>query len=378
MIDAGIHHRWVADPDVYPYLEDGWRHYVGEPRSIAGIFGARRLVPLTRYANPMGDELPDSSPADGGPPGSSYESLVEHALTRNGTQRALLLFDRAMFAASHPNPYYAAAVVRAINDWNAERWLARDQRLFATALIPEQEPDKAVAELERVAANPQIAAVTLSPSIGRLLGHPLYNPIYEAAASLGLPVVIHRGIDTMTDARTGTAAGAPYTFAEYQTLAPLALMSNLMSLVTNGVFARFPSLRFFVVGGGLLYVDALLLRIDSLWRSLRRDFPWVHEPPSAYFERQVRISTYGVERNAPDTIRRLCEAKPVLQRLLIYASGYPSWDTVWPEEVEQLIPVDWRSDVLNDNAEAWFRWQRPGSSSTAGPAAGTEAEAVAS
>ena len=36
MIDACIHHRWVADPDVYPYLEDGWRHYVGEPRSIAG------------------------------------------------------------------------------------------------------------------------------------------------------------------------------------------------------------------------------------------------------------------------------------------------------------------------------------------------------
>src|SRR5207248_161100 len=105
--------------------------------------------------------------------------------------RALLLYDRARYAPSHPNPFYAEQIVRAINDWNADRWLSRDDRLYGTALIPEQVPEAAVVELRRMAQNPKIAAVTLSPSIGRLLGHPLYNPIYEAAAELGLPVVIH-------------------------------------------------------------------------------------------------------------------------------------------------------------------------------------------
>jgi uncharacterized protein len=369
MIDACIHHRWVAESDVHPYLEEGWRRYVGEPRSIAGTFGARRLVPIGRYANPMGDDLLDASPSDGNPPGSSYELLCEQVLERSGVARALLLFDRARFAPSHPNPFYATAVVRGINDWNVEEWLSRDERLFGTALIPEQDPSEAVAEMRRMAEHPQIAAVTLSPSIGRLLGHPLYNPIYEGAAELGLPVVVHRGIDTITDAPTGTAAGPPYTFAEYHTLAPLALMTNIMSLATNGVFARFPSLRFFIVGGGLAWVDSLLLRIDALWRSLRRDFPWVHEPPSAYFDRQVRISAYGLERGAPDVLGRLCESKPHLRELVCYASGYPSWDTVWPEEIETLFPAEWREDILHGNAEQWFRWGAPPAATRGAPGA---------
>ena len=359
MIDACIHHRWVADTDVHPFVEQGWREYVGEPGSVAGRFGARRLVPLTRYHNPMGDDLQAAMPADGSPAGSNLELLDEQVLAPGAVRRALLVFDRAKFAPSQPNPFFAEAVVRAINDWNAERWLSRDPRLFGAALIPEQVPDAAVKEMRRIAKHPQIAAVTLSPSIGRLLGHPLYNPIYEAASELGLPVVLHRGIDTMTDAPTGTAAGAPYTFAEYRTLAPLALMTNVMSLVTNGVFARYPKLRFFVVGGGLSWVDSMLLRVDTLWRSLRRDFPWVTEPPSTYFARQVRISTFGMETGSPETLRRLLELKPHLRDLLCFGSGYPSWDSVTPDQVRELLPADWHEDVMQGNAERWFRWNGP-------------------
>jgi uncharacterized protein len=365
MIDACIHHRWVADVDVHPYIEEGWREYVGEPRSVAGRFGARRLVPLTRYANPMGDDLEAARPNDGSPPGSNLELLEEQVLGPENVRRALLVFDRAKFAPSHPNPFFAEAIVRAINDWNIDQWLSRDDRLYGVALIPEQVPDAAAAEMRRVAENPKIAAVNLSPSIGRLLGHPLYNPIYAAAEELGLPIVIHRGIDTITDAPTGVAAGAPYTFAEYRTLAPLALMTNMMSLVTNGVFARFPDLRFYIVGGGLFWVDALLLRIDTLWRSLRRDFPWVVEPPSAYFDRQVRISTYGMETGTPENLRRLLEHKPHLRQLTCFGSGYPSWDSLHVEEARTLLPVEWHDDVLDGNAEAWFRWDGVRRTSTA-------------
>lgn len=356
MIDACIHHRWVAETDVHPYLEEGWRHYVGEPGSIQGVYGARRLVPLTRYANPMGDDLQSAAGPGGTPPGSSFEMLEEQVLRRNGVERALLLFDRQMFASSHPNPFYATATISAINDWNIAQWLERDDRVYGTMLIPDQTPADAVAELRRVGSHPKIAAVTLSPTIGRLLGHPLYNPIYEVVQELGLPIVLHRGIDTMTDSPASTAAGAPYTFAEYLTLAPLALKTNVMSLITNGVLERYPDLRFFVVGGGLTWVDSLLLRIDTLWRSLRRDFPWVHNPPRDYFMRQIRISSYGMERTTPDALGRLFEGNPELRQLIVYGSGYPSWDTSWPEEVESLFPADWHQDVLHDNAAGWFRW----------------------
>ena len=316
----------------------------------------------------MGDELATASPADGAPPGSSYElARRAGADAQRLTQRALLLFDRAMFAASHPNPFYAAAVVRAINDWNADRWLARDQRLFGTALIPEQEPDKAVAELDRVAANPKIAAVTLSPSIGRLLGHPLYNPIYEAAASLGLPGS-HPPWDRHDDR---CAYRDRRRRAVYVRRVPVARSAGAdVKPDEPGHQRRLRSLS----------IVALLCR-GWRRRSTSRPCCCASIPCGARFavtfrgcmSHRARTSS-GRSGSAPtgsSGTRRTrfagcARPSPVLQRLLIYASGYPSWDTVWPEEVEQLIPVDWRSDVLNDNAEAWFRWQGPGPSSAAG------------
>ena len=95
----------------------------------------------------MGDDLAQARGRTGGPPGSSLSCWTSRCSTRDRVERALLLFDRAMFASSHPNPFFASATVRAINDWNADRWLAADDRLFGTALIPEQVPEKAVAEL---------------------------------------------------------------------------------------------------------------------------------------------------------------------------------------------------------------------------------------
>ncbi len=54
MIDAAIYHRWTDEAEIHPYLDEGWRGYVGEPRSVAGRFGARRLLPISRYPNPTG------------------------------------------------------------------------------------------------------------------------------------------------------------------------------------------------------------------------------------------------------------------------------------------------------------------------------------
>src|SRR5581483_7402439 len=102
MIDACVHHRWASDADVYPYLEPGWREYVGEPNSLPLGLGARRLVPIARYPNPLGEMLPGTAA------GSSVEGLRTALFADERIRRALLLFDRAtMFAPTHPNPYFA-------------------------------------------------------------------------------------------------------------------------------------------------------------------------------------------------------------------------------------------------------------------------------
>src|SRR5262249_47482109 len=100
----------------------------------------------------------------------------------------------------------------------------------------------------------------------------------------------------------------------------------------------------------------VIRRLELMMRALRREIPWVTERPTDYFERQIRISTYGIERRAPGALDRLFSTHPNLETLLCFGSGYPSWDTTIPEELAGGIPAEWRARVLHENAAEWFRW----------------------
>jgi predicted TIM-barrel fold metal-dependent hydrolase len=218
-------------------------------------------------------------------------------------------------------------------------------------------PQEAAAEIRRLAPNPKIAAALFaSNSIGQAAGHPVYHPIYEAAAETGLPVIFHRGLDALPDVAISTAGGPPGSFAEYMAMSPSALISQLVSLLTHGVFAKYPSLRVYVVGAGVSWLPGLIRRLELIMRALRREIPWVTETPTAYFERQVRVSTYGIERGAPEALDRLFSTHPSLETFLCHGSGYPSWDTTSPDELTEVLPESWRASVLHDNAADWFRW----------------------
>ena len=354
MIDTCIHHCWAAESDLHPFLEENWRAYVGRP----GHDGPKPLTPRFRYSNPAGDDLQGARPPDGTPSGSSFELLRDRLLDGDGVERALLLFDRAMHAPALPNVFLATAVAQAINDWNLERWLSRDQRLHGVVLVPVQMPDAAAAEIRRVGQHPQIAGVLMGAGIGKLFGHPLYYPIYEAAVELDLPIVVHRGLDAIpeTELSAGPAGGPPMTFAEYDTIAPLAVINQVMSLITNGVFTRYPALRVCVVGTGIAWVPGWLRRMELIFKALRREVPWVRRTPTEYFYEHVRVSTYGIERGRPESLTNFVSIHPELRELICYGSGFPSWDTTGIAEAESLFPDSWHASVFADNAERWFRW----------------------
>jgi predicted TIM-barrel fold metal-dependent hydrolase len=355
LIDTCVHHGWRSETEIHPYIEDGWREYVGKPGSLPMGFGARRLTPRARFRNPAGEYVAGAGSDEKAP--ITPASLIERASTV-GADRLLLLFGEGLCASSHPNPYYARAVVRAINDWNADQWLSHDPRLCSAVLVPDQVPSEAADEIRRVGGHPQIVGVLLgAPSLGRLLGHPVYHPIYEAAAALNLPVILHRGFDALPDLPTGPAAGLPSTFAEHQVVAPLSLETNVISLITNGVLAKYADLRLFIVGAGVSWIEPTLLRLDQLWKALRQDLPWVRESPTTYFERQIRVSTYGLEGgHSAERLRRHMEATGRSAGLLCYGSGYPSWDTTEREDVESIFPSTWHEQIMTANAAAWFRW----------------------
>jgi uncharacterized protein len=354
IIDTCIHHRWPSFGELWEYLGPSWRSYVGSGQS-------ERLFPLFGYPNPSGDDLPTAGGRDGGVAGTDPTQLETQVLGPNNVERALLVHGvEAMMAPVISSPFLGRELVRAINDWSIDRWLETDERLYGAVLVATQTPIDAAAEIRRVGTHKKMAAViVMSLGTGRLLGHPLNDPIFEAAEELGLPVIVHRGGDAIPDTPAAPAGGQPLSFAEYATVAPLAVINQVFNLITMGTLTRYEGTRIFIEGAGVSWMAGLVRRMDLTWKAMRKEVPWVTEPPSSYFDRHFRVGTYGLERHAGgEMAARIAALRPDFADLVCYGSGYPAWDTVSPQAAAATFPSSWQDRVLRENAEQWFRWTR--------------------
>ena len=360
VIDACVHHHWRSQVEITNLMSDGWREHIGIPGSLPGGAGAMPLLPGRPWRHPRGDYLPGSSP-ENAPSGSDPAQTIQQAL-QPPVERAILSHDRGMLIPGVPNTYRASAVVSAINDWTLGEWVAKDDRMHALALVPNQTPDDAAAEIRRIGENDRIIGVLMAANgLSRPFGHPAYHTIYRAAAEMALPIVFHVGGDTISDTLSHpTAGGLPSTFAEISSLSFSSILTHVQSMIVQGVFEKFPGLRLFVSGAGTAWMPGLFFRLDVNWRGLRREVPWVRRRPSEYFRENVRVSTWPLDRPAaPDgaaRLVRLLEAFGGAEDLLCFASGYPYWNADTVADVAARLPDTWHSKVFHDNAASWFRW----------------------
>src|SRR3954469_16658384 len=90
------------------------------------------VIPSEIHPNPVGVFRDDAWPQEPGPPGSSYQLMREQLLDPYRVERGLLTFGAGTYVAANPNPYFAAELARAANDWSIDHWLSdRDERLYA-------------------------------------------------------------------------------------------------------------------------------------------------------------------------------------------------------------------------------------------------------
>jgi len=111
-----------------------------------------------------------------------------------GIDQALLYptwFAEGFFLVSDPDVAFALA--RAYNDWITDFCRAAPQRLFAAAILPLQNLDFALDELQRVAAVPTFRAVFVRPMFveNRYLNHTYYEPLWAELERLGITAAVH-------------------------------------------------------------------------------------------------------------------------------------------------------------------------------------------
>ena len=91
------------------------------------------------------------------------------------------------------DPDVAYALARAYNNWIADFCQGAPDRLFAAAMVPLQNMDFALEELQRVATIPCFRGAFLRPMFieGRYFTHPYYDPLWAELESLGLTAAVH-------------------------------------------------------------------------------------------------------------------------------------------------------------------------------------------
>ena len=341
IIDCDVHPEWNSQDEVFPFLSQRWREHL-ETYGMRGYSGAG----YPRFQNRRIDSDPPSGRKSGSDVGFLGQQLLDENNIVYGIMNPLVPIGRQL------NAEFEAALATAVNDWLVAEWLDKEPRLRSSIIIPFEHADLAVAEIRRRVADKRFVQVQFSGRPAEPMGRRKYWPIYEICAEHGLAVVSHA---FGSGGHPSTGCGWPSYYIEDHVGPAQAMQANIISLVAEGVFERFPSLNVVSAENGFGWATSLMWRLDETWRLLGGEVPHLTRPPSEYVRRNVWFCTQPVEE--PDRPREFLQ---LLNHLgtdrLVYASDYPHWDWDAPEQIfPHGVSDEVRRKVYYENAAALYR-----------------------
>ncbi len=333
-IDCDVHCAPASLDVLAPYLDDYWREYV------AGA-GVRLQGHGGRVPSWCADQRPAGAVELRGPRrGAARAVRARHAILN-----CLTLFE------AHRNPHYTAALARALNDWLRVEWLDRDERLRASLVVSTIDPDDAVAEIERLGDDSRFVQVLLPVRADAPYGNRRYHRLYAAAAERDLAIGLHAW---GRPGHASTPSGFTLTYLEDYLSNPIVVRSHVLSLVSEGVFDTFPSLRVALLECGFAWLPPLLWRFDKDWKGVWREVPWVKDKPSEYVRRHVRATTQPAHLPpAPEQVAELVEM--IGSDWLLHASDHPHDHGPSAGRLYAALDADAARAVRSGNAAAFYR-----------------------
>ena len=340
-IDCDIHPGVPGIAALLPYMSDHWRD----------AFVLRGMDGFDLASYPPGAPIacrPDWRPV-AGKPGTDFDGFVDQGLDAFGTRLAICnTLYGGQVAVSET---MGAAICSAINDWIADRWLARDARLRASIVVPAQAPHLAVEEIERLAGDPRFVQI-LMPAAGEMLyGKSYYWPIFAAAEKYNLPVGLHAG---SMFRYAPTSNGWPSHYLHDYVSQSQIFEDQLLSLVSEGAFSRFPSLRVVLIESGVSWLPGFLWRAIKTWRGVRAEVPWVERPPAEIIRAHVRLTVQPFD--APDDPAVVADVIEQIgaDDMLLFATDYPHWQFEGTEALPAGISPALLRRITIDNPLATY------------------------
>lgn len=244
------------------------------------------------------------------------------------------------------------ACVTAYNDFLTEWASADPNRLLPVCALPFWNVAESVAEIQRCAELGHRSV--LFPSQPQDFRQPElcdehWDPIWECAQSLGLPISFHIGGQAALGVKEGEFApsrrGSMSMKANFARFSALAFIGNglgISEIICGGICHRFPKLDFVSVESGAGWIPTLLEALDWQWQNagVAIEHPEYELLPSEFFRRQI-YACFWFER---EMIGRAAELYP---DNLMYETDFPHPTSMSPGPATIAVhPREYAAEAL--------------------------------
>jgi predicted TIM-barrel fold metal-dependent hydrolase len=282
---------------------------------------------------------------DGCPP-ASYDPAARIAeMDAWGVEKTLVFPTICILPFPTEDQELANAYCRAYNNWLNDFSKSCDGRVWPVAIINWHDVDGAAKELEACIKR-GFKALFVPPETvaNKRPGDVSFDRIWAMCQDADLPACLHVVV---------RFSGAALPFADWHATspgpifgfglgAPGQLIPALTSMITDGLFERFPRLKVVSVEAGAGYAPYLMDRLDAKYQVFEGLVP-LKKKPSEYIKSNCYFVAEPLERTVDMTLQLVGEDR------IMWGSDYPHIDGLADvsEHPEQ-------AKVLSDNARRVF------------------------
>jgi len=289
--------------------------------------------------------MPGMSYEDGCPPASYDPAARVLEMDAWGVDYSLVFPTICILPFPTDDSDLASAYCRAYNNWMADFAKETHGRIWPVAVVNWHDVDAAVEEWRRC-LDLGFKALFVPPETvdGKRLTDPIFDPIWAMCQEANAPACLHVVV---------RFSGAALPFSEWHATSPGPLFGfglgatgqlipALTSIVTDGLFERFPKLKMVSVEAGCGYAPYLMDRLDAKYEVFEGIVP-LKNRPSDYIRSNCYFVAEPLERTVDMALSLVGEDR------ILWGSDYPHIDGLADVGVHPS-----RSDILARNALAVF------------------------
>lgn len=345
-IDVHVHE---TPKDLAPYCDMPWRKAVESMQNIP-----ERYLSLTGFAPEFGGNVPIHWPGgyDATRTVHTASQMLEE-LESIHVDIGILFPDNLLLLATFPQTDYPYALASAYNRWLLDKWCNKNKKLKGVIVVAPQNPEGSAREIEKYKDEEGIVGVYL-PCAGLdiLWGHEKYDPIFHAAESAGLPILLH-AVQCLHPSFPFNLQQYTTIFGQHGVVHPFSMMANMLRMIETGVPVRFPNLKIAFTEAGVSWVPFMMMRLDKEYVERRRQLPYFEHPPSHY----IKNFYYGTQPiEEPENPEHLAQLIQMIgENQIMFASDWPHHDFDHPSKVFNLpLSPEAIRNIMGENALRFF------------------------